>query len=95
MTVIVWAPAEEAGTTKVQETAPAADVANPPDVQVEIEVVANLIVTELLTVNPVPVTVTELPTGPWVGDAAPSVGTVTVYAVVGADPEPVSVTVIV
>ena len=78
VTVMVWTPAEDAGTTKVHETAPAADVPNPPDVQVEIEVVANLIVTVLLTVNPVPATVTELPTGPWVGDAAPRVGTVTV-----------------
>ena len=62
----------------VHEKAPTADVANPPAVHVEIEVPANLMVTELETVKPVPETGTELPTGPCAGDAAASVGTVTV-----------------
>jgi hypothetical protein len=64
VTVIVWGPTDDAGTTNVQDTAPTPDVASPPEVQVEIEVAANLIVTVLPTVNPVPLTVTELPTGP-------------------------------
>jgi hypothetical protein len=79
----------------VQVNAPPADVANPPAVQVAIDVDANLIVTVLLTVKPDPDTVTELPTGPCVGTAALTVGVVTVYVVVGARPEFVSVTVIV
>jgi hypothetical protein len=78
VTVIVWSPADDVGTTNVHVAAPPADVEKDPAVQVEIEVVANLIDTVLLTVKPVPLTVTELPTGPWVGDAAPSAGTVTV-----------------
>jgi hypothetical protein len=87
--VTVWAPAVEEGTTKVAEKAPKADV-----VTVVGEVVCatplNFIVMVEVAAKPAPVTVTVVPTGPWVGDRVIDEMTVKVAEAVSPGMVPVS-----
>lgn len=67
-TVTVWAPAETLGTEKVQEKVPVAEVVCEVQVWVAMAPPAIVIVPmAVLTEYPVPLTVTEDPTGPWLG----------------------------